>query len=826
MSLETRRTYRLLTAKNAKNKNISESALAKKYINSTSEKHFGYFIFSEKETALDFKTYLTLLISIPIIASFIIALLFKNAWAFVAVILPIWEITKYFIDLYSSKKSEYIPLPKMNLKQIPRDLHTTATVSMLLASAKDASSLSKKLEELYYSNRTDNLDFLALCDLTPASLALMPNDKEIINSAEKEVENLNKKYGERFHLIIRKRTENYKQFQGHERKRGAVEMLVRAIHGDISLTDFTLSYVGDMRSLQRSKYIIMLDSDTETTMDSIVSLCAYAAHPLNAPVISNGQVTSGYGIIAPSMQVRLKSSFATKFSRVMTAIGGISYNNSAASMFQDNFNESTFSGKGLIDTEAYFKLCTNRFRENIILSHDIIEGGILRTAYAGEVIFTESFPSTVMSWFRRLHRWLRGDIQNAPFIFKNVKMKNGIEKNPLSVPTRYCVFDNIRRAVTPVVSLLLLLSAFLVRSEIAVLFTLVVLISLLIPYIVGSILTLKDKGISSVKRKYFSGAIAIPCALLMQGFFSLMMFMQLAVISADALLRCTWRVLFRHDKLLEWTTASATESSSNSQIRYFAIAEILSILLIFTPFTITKILGLIFSFLPLFIISQNKAYSQPKDEIPVEKAAELSSQVMDMWKFYDEYVTEKDNFLPPDNVQFTPVFRVCRRTSPTNIGMYLLSVLTARDFEIINSEQLQVRISNTISSVEKMQKYHGNLYNRYDTDTLKLSANPFVSSVDSGNFVACLIALKEGLSEFLEEEPALAGIIFRIENLLSNTNLNIFYNSKKKLFSVGINPAQNTRSDSHYDYFMSEARMFSYLAIARREAPKEHSVCS
>ena len=114
-----------------------------------------------------------------------------------------------------------------------------------------------------------------------------------------------------------------------------------------------------------------------------------------------------------------------------------------------------------------------------------------------------------------------------------------------------------------------------------------------------------------------------------------------------------------------------------------------------------------------------------------------------MWSFYEDLCGKENNFLPPDNIQFSPSRLVAQRTSPTNIGLMLVSFLAARDLGFITAAELFMRLNLSLSSIKKLEKYKGNLLNWYSTVTLKPLMPRFVSTVDSCNFLCCLIALKE-----------------------------------------------------------------------------------
>jgi len=115
------------------------------------------------------------------------------------------------------------------------------------------------------------------------------------------------------------------------------------------------------------------------------------------------------------------------------------------------------------------------------------------------------------------------------------------------------------------------------------------------------------------------------------------------------------------------------------------------------------------------------------------------------WHFFDHFTTAEDHGLPPDNVQETPARQVAHRTSPTNIGMALLSTLAARDLGYLRSPEFAARMRTVLGTIESLERHEGHLFNWYDTLTLEPLRPRYVSTVDSGNLAASLIALSEGL---------------------------------------------------------------------------------
>lgn len=251
-------------------------------------------------------------------------------------------------------------------------------------------------------------------------------------------------------------------------------------------------------------------------------------------------------------------------------------------------------------------------------------------------------------------------------------------------------------------------------------------------------------------------------------------------------------------------------------------AIIFGVLLFFVNDSFTRLMACFAIISPLIIYFTSIKRKHEAVQIDSSERDTVKAWTASMWRFYDELASEQDNFLPPDNIQESPLHAVAHRTSPTNIGLMLLCTLAARDFGFIDTEHMCVRIEKALCSIEKLEKWNGNLLNWYDTKTLKPLSPRFVSTVDSGNFACCMSALSEGLKEYMSESSKISQIIDRLEKLIDETDLSPFYNKRRKLFHIGYDLEADKLSGSYYDLLMSEARMTSYFAIASRQVSKKH----
>ncbi|MEG1550808.1 MAG: glucoamylase family protein, partial [Oscillospiraceae bacterium] len=677
----------------------------------------------------------------------------------------------------------------------------------------------------YLSNKSEGIKVCLLADLKSATQKVLPEDEKNIKLAKKMIDELNEKK-DVFSLLLRQRkySKTQNEYTGYDRKRGAITELIRAIKGDKS--GFIVMH-GNISKLNSTKYIMALDADTELSFDAIKKLISAATHPQNKPQIDyeKGIVKSGYAIFVPRVETDLKSAYETGFTRVMAGAGGIGhYSSACGERYQDLFGQSIFSGKGLIDVDAFYLLLNDRFKDETILSHDILEGEFLRTAFIGNAVVTDSFPENEISYFKRQSRWIRGDWQNLNFIFKKVNFKNGKKQNPLPFISKFKLFDNLRRSLLPTFSLILILvSAFLPYN--AMLITSITgILSIAINEILAGVTDLfftRGRGFYSI---FYGDAIPNALKKLLEAIVNIVMLPKAAIVSINAVLKGIYRRFISHKNMLEWVTAAQSEHDNKnfSLIKNSFSSVVCFLILLIFGGHFHLFIGLFFlSNTLLLTLSAKKSKENTKDFTFLERE-KLIEDAKKMWNYYEKYCNEKSNFLPPDNVQKEPIFRIAERTSPTNIGMMLCSCLAARDFLFISTEELYTIIKKSLDSIEKLEKWNGNLLNWYSTADLKPLNPIYVSTVDSGNFLCCLVALKQGMLEYANENPKLFDLINRVDGIIKSTNLKVLYNKNRRLFHIGYDLDKNELTNSYYDLLMSEARMTSYFAVSQRQVPSEH----
>ena len=818
MDEESRSLYRERLSQLAKKKGMEEHRYAKQLISiaetSGEKKHIGSLMFPNEENRKG-ALYISTNILITLFLSILCGFLSKSLAAALLLLLPISELTKSLVDYIILLAVPPRRLPRLELKDgVPEEGKSICVISALLTES-GFEKLCTSLEEAAISNRScgKNLMYGILADLPESKTEVCENDAKILGSATKMIESLNSHYGGGFYLFCRKRTLDKTRgvYCGYERKRGAVLALAKLLLGEGSELSIA---AGDEKRLENTKFIITLDSDTKPFPEALNELIGTALHPLNRAVIDTeaGIVTHGHGIISPRMNTQLASAAATDFSRIFASQGGNdAYSFLSGELYMDLFGAGGFSGKGIIDAKALSVCSEAHLPEAKVLSHDALEGAYLHAGYLSSTQFSDSFPSSPIAYYRRLHRWTRGDWQNSPWIFSSRAKLPDIE--------RWKLFDSLRRSlVAPAEFIAIALGLFFPVKALA-LAAITALLALGVRLLIALAET-ASKGREDIKLKLHSTLRHGLSLAFVQTLFRLWLLPYEAWICASAAVCALWRMLISRKKLLEWETSAQTESRKNTPGAFFLnmwfsiVAGIL--LLLFSPNFIGVLIGLFWLAAPaaayaLSLPAKSKSGPDEKD------AAYLKELCSGIWNYFDKFCSAEDNFLPPDNFQEQPPVGLAHRTSPTNIGLALVSSLCAMRLELCSTARALEFIENMLLSLEKMPKSHGHFYNWYDTRSLRPLEPRYISTVDSGNLFACLTVLKNELLRLGQDVLAL-----RVCTLMASMDFAPLYDEKADLFFIGIPPDGELPSSGHYDLMASEAQLTSYLALAKGDVPKKH----
>ncbi len=669
------------------------------------------------------------------------------------------------------------PLPRMDFSRgIPPQSRTLVVVPTMLASVHTVEELAEALEVRFLANRDANLHFGLLTDFRDAGEETLPEDEPLLQLARQRIEALNTKYGsaDAFFLFHRPRRWNAEEriWMGYERKRGKLGELNSLLRFG-SKQPFSL-IVGETANLAQVKYVITLDTDTQLPRDSAREFAGTMAHPLNRARYDEARqrVSEGYGILQPRMGVSLPSTNRSRYAQLCGTDAGVDpYTRAVSDVYQDLFHEGSFIGKGIYDVDAFERSLKDRFPENRILSHDLLEGCYARAGLLSDVQLYEDYPSRYSADVNRRHRWIRGDWQIAAWLLSRVPGHGGERlANPLSQLSQWKLLDNLRRSLVPTGLTLLFLLGWTAMPSFLY-WTLSVIGIIFLPHLVTSSFEMLKKPKDVLPGQHFSGTLRSAGRQFAQAALALACLPYEALFSLDAILRTSARMLFTHRRLLEWNPSGElqrkfdNDSDGNSDpggpggggdlIRTWGTMWIAPAMAATTAITLAAArpvaLAVAAPVLCLWFaapaiawwisrpLSRHAARLRPEQTIFLQKLARKT------WGYFETFVTAEDHWLPPDNHQEHPVAVVAHRTSPTNMGLALLANLSAYDFGYIPAGKLIERTANTLQTMHALSRYQGHFYNWYDTLSLKPLPPLYVSSVDSGNLSGHLLTLRPGL---------------------------------------------------------------------------------
>jgi cyclic beta-1,2-glucan glucanotransferase len=756
-------------------------------------------------------------------------------------------------------------LPRFDCQAgIPENARTMVIVPTLLISVSAVQEQLEHLEVQALGNLDPQIHFAILGDFADASARDMPEDEAILQAARAGIETLNARYGEgranRFYLFHRVRQWNPGEnvWMGWERKRGKIEEFNRLLRG---ATDTSYSIlIGDVDIFPTVRYCITLDEDTRLPRNAAKKLIGIATHPLNRPHFDPrcGRVTTGYGILQPRVSVTMTSAAGSLFARIYAGHTGVDpYTTAVSDTYQDLFGEGIFTGKGLYDVDAFMAALEGRVPENALLSHDLFEGIYARTALATDVEVVDDYPSSVLAHARRQHRWVRGDWQILWWLFPFVPTRSGFERNRLPFISRWKILDNLRRSVVaPATTVLLLLAWTLLPGSPAV-WTAAVLAALAYPLYPLVLKALTGPKTQQPWGVFMRAMLSDIQTALAQASLQLIFMANEAYERMHAIVLTLVRLTATQRGLLQWETA-ATSGARRNGLNGWAGTQMFLIEMAASPVIALAGLVLVWGWRPeavstavpvlaLWCVAPIIAWalSRPAVELKRELHAEdrqfLRIVARKTWGYFDTFVGPEDHGLPPDNFQETAGPRVAHRTSPTNIGMGLLATLAAHDLGFIRTDQLVERIDATLTTMEGIERFEGHLLNWYDTRSLAPLSPSYVSTVDSGNLAGALMTLAEGLRELsrrngsasaptadssTELSSRLVELSRRADAFADAMNFEFLYDRQRGILSIGYRLADaegaGRRDPGYYDLLASEARLASFIAIAKGDLPETH----
>ena len=873
MDHKTKEFYRNKIKKISKKTKISEMYVAKMLLKLANEqeeknkaKHIGYFLiddginllykeldYNKKEMNVATKTkiyvlsicVLTLIIAITQ-AVWINNYVRNTALLIVStllLILPLSELAIQLINYFLGKIVKPKLIPKLDFYDgLDEENACMVVIPTIVKSKERVQELIKKLEVFYLANKSKNLYFTLLGDCSESKKRNEPFDQEVIEEGIKYVKLLNQKYQNDefpiFNFLYRVRSWNEKEncYIGWERKRGLLtqfnEYILRHDRNKFKANTIQDYKNENSKNIPKIKYIITLDSDTELTLNSAFELVGAMAHILNQPVLNEEKnvVTQGHALIQPRVGVSLKISYKNIFTKLFAGSGGIDcYTNAISDVYQDNFGEGIFTGKGIYDLEVFSEVLKNQIPENTVLSHDLLEGSYLRCGLATDILLIDGYPTKYTSFMNRLSRWTRGDWQIIRWIFKS----------PLNFLSKFKIFDNLRRSLFEAMCIITIFYFI----AISMYFNLglrwnigFILFICALPFIIEVLdqIILKKEG--ERKQKTFTPKIDGIRGSLLRAIITIGCLPYKAFVCDTAKWKTIYRMCISHKHLLEWTTSEEAEKISKEDIFSYYRMMIINVLLgaVLVGLGIGRVSVLFFSLGVLWIvtpfimyyISREKTKKQAIEKLTQNDQIFLRDVANRTWMYFKEYLNKDENYLIPDNYQEDRNPLIVDRTSSTNIGLSILAVISGIDMNFIKKQDGVQLLQNMINTIIELPKWNGHLYNWYNTKTKEPLVPRYVSTVDSGNFVGYLYVLKGFLEELIVQENdninMVKSILEETEKIIKNTDFSVLYSNERRLFSIGFNIEENKLTDSYYDLLASEARQASLIAIAKGDVPIKH----
>ena len=852
MEYKTKEYYRNTIKEIARKTNMSEIYVAKKTIELCNQKdvgsrqsHIGYYLIDEgknelykkleyKEKTINKQTkaqmYILLFCILTIVISILIAKsvtsnLAKFIITTILLIIPISEFVNQSIQYILGKTVKPKLIPKMDFYNgITPENATFVVIPTIIKTREKVQELFRKLEVFYLANKSENLYFAVLGDCSESDFQEEEFDKEVIEEGLKQAENLNKKYAKVgfpiFHFIYRERQYNNaeEKYLGWERKRGLLTQFNEYILKH-EKNKFKVNTI-NQDELPKIKYIITLDSDTDLVLNTAFELIGAMAHILNKPEIENGIVVNGHALMQPRVGVNLDASHKNLFTKIFAGAGGIdNYTNAISDVYQDNFGEGIFTGKGIYDVEVFSKVLKNEIPENTVLSHDLLEGNYLRCGLATDIMLMDGYPAKYASFMNRLARWTRGDWQITRWL-----------KGKLNRLSKFKIFDNLRRSLFEISVIVFGIWAFFIKTNwlIWLMFGIVVY-----PFLLEMLNLITSKKEGEKKQRTFTPQIVGFKGALYRGILTLGCVPYKAYVELTSICKTIYRTKISHKHLLEWITSEEAEKQSKTTVEnYYRMMlpnVILGIVLVISNVSLLQIIGVLWIITPyiMYKISKitekdEKAKAQSLNE---EDEKYLKEVALRTWQFFKDYLTLENNYLIPDNYQEDRKEIIVPRTSSTNIGLSMLAVIASYDLGFEDLESTIDRLTNIINVVYELPKWNGHLYNWYNIKTKQPLIPRYVSTVDSGNLVGYMYTTRAFFKKMYLVQN-LSEKMYPVQNLLTQmineTDFSVLYSEEQRLFSIGFNIEENKLTDSYYDLLASEARQASLVAIAKKDVPQKH----
>lgn len=710
-------------------------------------------------------------------------------------------------------------LPGLELLEgVPADMRTMVVIPALLTDEKTIRTLLERLEVHYLATHDETVHFALLTDWKDHESFQAPEDEGLLRLAVDGIRDLNNRFlppenADRFLLLHRRRvwSDSERIWMGWERKRGKLHELNRLLRG---ATDTTFMADPERRLPASVKYIITLDADTRLPLETVKRLVGKLAHPLNSPRFNpdTGRVEQGYAIlqprVTPSLPVGHHSTLFQKF--FSTATGIDTYSSAISDLYQDMFGEGSYAGKGIYHIDAFESALSGRVPDASLLSHDLFEGIFARAGLVSDIEVIEEFPTDYIVAAQRLHRWTRGDWQLLPWILSGITRKP-LPRDRFSGISRWKMLDNLRRTLCAPFTLLALLACWIFMPESSGIWTAFVLLTVSLPIFLPILPDILPRQEWITFRNYVSVLLSQASKAFVTVALTITFLAHQSFLMVDAIIRTLTRVFITHKHLLQWIpTAQTIDVKPAGMVDYYRKmlpAPLFSVLLAgfmswHSPedLLLAGPLAFLWGLSPAIALWTSRAPVLPSKSRPSRTDIRtLRVTARRTWVFFETFVTSDDHMLPPDNFQEDPRPVLARRTSPTNIGLYLLCTVSARDFGWCGLQETLDRLEETFETLKKMQKYKGHFYNWYSTVDLTPLSPMYISTVDSGNLAGHLIAVAAACQEWLGEQEEnlswraglLDSVTIAIMDMMFHNGIRLPLNKQQKVLIRSLSRLKN-----------------------------------
>lgn len=749
-------------------------------------------------------------------------------------------------------------LPRLDFAKegVPASSRTAVVIPTIFGSVAAVEAALSGLEVQFLANRGAHLHYALLSDDTDAPTRTCERDGPIIAAARRGIESLNARYApatsDAFYLFHRDRQWNPQEgvWMGWERKRGKLAEFNRFLRNETS-SHFAV-IVGDVAAIRASRYVITLDADTVLPPDEAAALIGTIAHPLNRPVFDpvRSRIVEGFGILQPRVGISLESAQRSRFAAVHSGHPGVDpYTTAVSDVYQDLYGEGSYIGKGIYDVDLFETATHGRFPENTLLSHDLIEGNYARAGLVTDLTVFDDYPAHYLTFWRRRHRWIRGDWQLLRWLTRTVPGPSGPERNRLSLLARWKILDNLRRSLVELALLVFLVLGWTLLPDLAWRWTTLGLLAAAAPWIVAMGIALVAPSRDKSLRVYYAAVWRDAITSVQQLSLTVVFLPQQAWLAADAISRTLWRLAVSRRRLLEWQPAALAEQMTHRSLSHFwrtmwpAVAvPVLGFVWLLrsgdgvgavtstAPLYPVALLVALWCTAPFVAYAMSLPHDRRREPFTDADRETTRRYARDHWAFFDTFATEATGWLTPDNVQEDPERVVAMRTSPTNIGLHLLATVSAHDLGFIALTEMVERLERTMQRVTALPRFRGHLFNWYALPGGTVLEPAYVSTVDSGNLAGHLIALRQACRGLASRpHPEARAVAARLESVAQNAetlalgmDFAFLFDPAVKLFRIGYTTSTHQYDAATYDLLASEARLASFIAIAKHDVGPEH----